>query len=143
MFNEDKDFGEEMQKEFCKILTREGYEVSHVAVDQFPDWDIQITSGKTFEIKADKKTDETGNIFIETGYRGSPSGLAATKADYFVVIARNFAHVATSEDVRRFVLFYPGKTFVRACGDNGQSSGYLIKEEYYKPKNMRLYEIGF
>lgn len=143
MFEDDKNFGEEMQKEFCKILIRRGYEIAHVAEGNFPDWDIQITSGKTFEVKADKKTGETGNIFIETRYRGEPSGICATKADYFVVIASNFAHIALSEDVRRFLLFSEDKAYIRKAGDNGMSSGYIIKSELYKPKNMRLYEIGF
>lgn len=141
MFLTDKQYGEEMQKAFCKLLVKEGYAIQHIAVDEFPDWDIQITTGKTFEVKTDRKAKETGNIFIETGYRGMPSGLSRTNADYFVIIVANFAHVSSVEDTMRFVLHYPRKTFIQRAGDDGLSQGYLIKENEYKPKNMRLYEI--
>lgn len=142
MFQNDKEYGEKMQKAFCKLLIKEGYAIQHIAEDKFPDWDIQITTGKTFEVKADRKARKTGNIFIETGYRGMPSGLSRTNADYFVIIIDNFAHVSTVEDTMRFVLHHPRKTFIQKAGDDGLSQGYLINEGEYKPKNMRLYEIG-
>lgn len=127
MFSDDKVYGEEMQKAFCKLLIREGYEIAHVAEDNFPDWDIQTTTGKTYEVKADRKTGDTGNIFIETKYKGHPSGLCATNADYFVVITRGWAHISSTKEALRFVLGHENKYFIKNAGDDKQSQGYLIK----------------
>ncbi len=132
-----------MQKEFCKLLIREGYTIAHVAEGNFPGRDIQTTRGKTYEVKADKKSEETGNIFIETSHRGNPSGLCATNADYFVVICKGWAHISSTREALRFMLGTDQKYLVKHAGDDRMSQGYLIKEEHYKPKNLRLYEIGF
>lgn len=141
-FYGDLAFGEEMQRRFAKTLINKGFVVEYMAEGNFPDYDIKLTNGKTFEIKADRKTKETGNIFIETRYKDEHSGLASTKADYFVVIVENFALVAKTLDVMRFLLASPTKCRpVYGAGDDGNAVGFLVKESDYKPKNMQTFEL--
>jgi len=48
-------------------------------------WDLYSTATmRYYEIKSDGKSKYTGNLAIEFRYRGEPSGLFATKADYWV-----------------------------------------------------------
>lgn len=141
-FGGDLSYGQEAERRFAKLLTSKGYVIEHIADGVFPDWDIMVQGGKTFEVKADRKSEETGNFFIETTYRGNPSGLAATKAYYFTIISRGFSHTAKTEDVIRFLLSNPAKwKFIYGSGDDGNSVGILIKESLYKPKNMQVFEL--
>lgn len=53
----------------------------------FKDYDFWLSVGgkKTyFEVKSDKMTAITGNLCIEYEYKGKPSGINATKADYYI-----------------------------------------------------------
>lgn len=141
-FESDKDFGEEAQKRFVKTLISKGFIVDFMAEGDFPDYDIKLTNGKTYEIKADRKAEETGNIFLETSYRGEASGLAYTKADFFVVISENFALIAKTMDVLRFVVSKPMLCrAIYGAGDDGNSVGFLVKEDLYKPKNLQVFEL--
>ena len=141
-FEEDKNFGEEAQRRFAKTLVSKGFIIDFMAEGDFPDWDIKLTNGKTFEIKTDRRALDTGNLFIETSYKGEYSGLAKTKADYFVIIVGNFALVAKTEDVMRFLLSHPliSKP-IYGVGDDGNSTGFLIKEFFFKPKNLQTFEL--
>lgn len=49
------------------------------------DWVNEIfAKGKKVEVKTDRMTHKTGNVFIEYESRGKPSGIATTDADYWV-----------------------------------------------------------
>ena len=141
-FEDDKSFGEEVQRRFAKTLVNKGFIIDFMAEGDFPDWDIKLTNGKTYEIKADRKAQETGNLFIETSFKGDCSGLTGTRADYFVIIVNDFALIARTEDVMRFILSHPYTCrAVYGSGDDGNSVGFLVKETFYKPKNLQVFEL--
>lgn len=141
-FSSDLEYGVQMERKFAKLLTEKGFTIEHMSEGCFPDWDIMVQGGRTYEIKADRKFLETGNVFIETKYKGSPSGLSATKADYFVVIMDNFSHTAKTDEVMRFILSNPQLCRpVYGAGDDGNAVGFLIKGDSYKPKNMQVFEL--
>jgi hypothetical protein len=53
----------------------------------FKDYDFWLLAGDKksyFEVKSDKLAAITGNLCIEYGYKGNPSGITATKADYYI-----------------------------------------------------------
>jgi len=61
---------------------RKFHQAIHMPVGSFGCWDGRTTFGDfTYELKFDAKARNTGNLAIETGYRGYPSGLTNTKAD--------------------------------------------------------------
>lgn len=49
-------------------------------------WAAQILSGDEFkiEVKTDRMAHKTGNVFIEITYKGRPSGISTTEADYWL-----------------------------------------------------------
>ena len=90
----------------------------------------RIMSGAKIELKTESFLwDRTGNIFIEFESRGKPSGIAVTKADFWV-------HQLVKEDQTVIYLMFPIarlKALCAACGkvkhgagDDGTQSGYLI-----------------
>lgn len=47
--------------------------------------DIIQSGNALVEVKSDKQAQHTGNIFVEVEYRGQPSGLTSTEADWWAV----------------------------------------------------------
>jgi len=46
----------------------------------------QFFTGKNIEVKSERYLwEQTGNLFIEYQYKGQPSGIAATEADYWAL----------------------------------------------------------
>jgi hypothetical protein len=120
---------------FIAELQRRGYKNIERSEGYFPDWDIKTERG-TFEIKEDALAPKTGRIFIEYLYKGNPSGLAYTKADYFVVIVSDLAHIAPSRNWKEF-LRESWKYLDKARGgDNLWSQGVFIKLEYLDPSKI-------
>ncbi len=63
-FDVDLDFGRHWENEACRLLEGHG----------------------RLEVKADRLWHRTGNLVFERKFKGRPSGLAATKADWWVTV---------------------------------------------------------
>ena len=78
-----------IEKAFVKKML-DMYDVEKVefAPDiQFKDWDVKLTINwieRTYEVKRDYKSQETGNIALEIKCNWKPSGIFASKADYII-----------------------------------------------------------
>lgn len=76
-----------------------------------------LLSLKKIEVKMDFQTHRTGNFFIEYEYRGRPSGIETTEADYWCLIAatkeaaikRNNLESLSSSDVLYLVILPTAK----------------------------------
>lgn len=58
-----------------------------VAQWKFKDWDIKMTTKEwvtTYEVKSDRRSEESWNLCIEYMYNGKSSGIYSSKADYVV-----------------------------------------------------------
>ena len=92
---------------------------------------------KTYEIKTDVKVAplfDTGNIFIEYESRNKPSGIATSKADWFVTyfLFLNELWFIKTESLRKLILEneYP---IVKDAGDVGSAThGYLLPRKDVK-----------
>jgi hypothetical protein len=56
------------------------------------------------EVKRDLKAESTGNVAIETAYRGQPSGILTSKATWWVIVVDSRAIMVKKDDLLRFVL---------------------------------------
>lgn len=125
-----------------KYVEHDGYEQVE---GKFKDWDIKFHIGeerKTYEVKADRMAIRTGNFAIEYESRNSPSGIMATKADYWAlfVVKRigqdcyiiptnelksmikggNFREASGGDDYMNYMYLIPVEEF----------SKYLVEPEY-------------
>ena len=93
------------------------------------DYDFKhIDSGHFYEVKRDRLAPETGNIAVELAFKGNPSGVTHTKADWMVyIIGESFyrispkALLALTTDVRKVM-----------GGDGWKSQLALVKLEDFK-----------
>ena len=94
------------------------------------DWVNEIfTKGKKVEVKTDRLTHKTGNVFIEYESRGKPSGIATTDADYWVykIDEVGFAIIFEVEILKaKLRKYYTDGMYLKKGGDNDTSKGFLV-----------------
>jgi len=105
------------------------------------DWDFicQDVNGKiiTFEVKTDryefKKGITTGNMFIEISCNQKPSGINASKADYFVYYYPDLEifYLMPLPEFRLFLL-KEKINIAELCGDGQRTEGYLLDRNLCK-----------
>ena len=92
MFEDDLKKWKKTEQEFAKRLIDWWLNRLEFAPNrQFKDWDVRIEFEKlgqnvirTFEIKDDMISEQTGNIWFEVRCKWKPSGIFSSKADYIV-----------------------------------------------------------
>jgi len=94
-------------------------------------WFDEIVSNRKFEVKTDRLSAKTGNIYIEYESRGKPSGIKTTQADYWVYkVTESKAIVIKTHEliqiVRQLIIDKKAIPNVRG-GDNNTSLGVLVK----------------
>ena len=93
-------------------------------------WFHEIMTNKTIEVKCDRMTTQTGNVYIEYESRGKPSGIATSQADYWVYkfdeeSAIVFKTDALKDKLKRLVNLGIAKADIQG-GDNKTSKGILL-----------------
>ncbi len=109
-------------------------------------WDLDLAYGKvgeqmvrelltgrmTVEVKRDDLVSDTGNIAIEYSFKGSPSGIMATKADFWAIILSgqlyqdDFIIFIRTERLRSIVRMYHLRGSWVQGGDRSDSLMVLI-----------------
>ena len=133
-FSQDLEYGNRIQQKVLEEYYPYPYRVME---DYFPYWDVVVfRDGKHqfFEFKADRRAANTGNLAIETLCNKKPSGISATKADYWI-------HCVCVGDTVLEVYEIPVKTLsqmvirndwdsIREC-DDGKNVMYIFKKEKF------------
>jgi hypothetical protein len=143
-FKRDLIIGEDGEVDVSVFLTDNGFTEIYFNKDKL--WDVRGRSPLTglltdFEVKTDiyckdKKTD-TGNIAVEIRYRGNPSGVSSSHADYFVYYFIHFDKdnlwFISIEDLKKLIKENINELRVVNGGDNNWSEIVLIpRRRYYK-----------
>jgi hypothetical protein len=115
-----------LEKKGHKIVTGERPTNSH---------DIRATDKRGTETLYEVKTDmvKSPNVFIEIFTKGKPSGLAVTKADMYVIYAKNEGLLFFCRtSVLKALIDIGGYRLVIARTDDTATKGYLIPKEEMK-----------
>lgn len=130
MFSTDLKKGLEAEVLYAEHLLSQGFKVIRTH-GLNKDWDIGVYENNiilnTFEIKRDIISDRSGNLAIEVAFKGSKSGITATKADYLVIYAKGKVYELKTQEFKEWlILNKPYLKYVRG-GDNNESIMALIK----------------
>ncbi len=90
---------------------------------------LGLESGN-IEVKSDRKSQQTGNIFIEYESRGKLSGIATTQAKYLVYkVDKETAFIWGINEFKQKIKDLHNRGIARKIvgGDNNTSKGLLIK----------------
>ena len=103
-FKNDIIIGEKKELEILNII--KGFDEDVYKIEgKFKPYDIIAPNlKKTFEVKFDIGSKKTPNFFLEYECNGKPSGLASTKADYWVICdeeENNFINTTKLKDIAK------------------------------------------
>lgn len=106
----------------------------------FKDYDFSaVYAGVTyrFECKKDLMSAKTGNVAIEIGFKNNPSGIASTKADFYVIEIAQEDWVISVEVLKKMVV---DKKYFKEVkgGDNYTSRLLLFKSDVITSVSRRL-----
>ena len=144
-FNEDLEDGRSGEKIVALYLALQGMQVVEgVSKDEYnPDYDLIMFSPKAnknlkFEVKTDdyiSDDSDTGNIAIEIMFKGKPSGLSATKSDWWVYympnISSNNLWMMEVDKLKGLIKKNINNLRVVMGGDDNQSKLILIPRREY------------
>jgi hypothetical protein len=133
-FVADLSFGKYYEEIAIKLLKDEV--VTHRPEGKFSEYDFK-TDKESYEVKADRITYRTRNMFIEYENNGRDSGIHVTTATYwyyFVVLPLSLNTYPANYRVYRIPV-----SFIKECMKDARSmcgaersKGYLIPEEKFK-----------
>jgi len=105
----------------------------------FSEYDIMIPEiEKTVEVKRDKHSDRTGNVFIETYCNKIESGINASTADYWAYLTKTMLYWIKSNELKICILennIPEGKNYMI---DGKIIDAYLIPIDIFKNYCMRI-----
>jgi len=141
-FVKDLDNGIKSEDGMVRIL-KEEYPTIRRLDGYNPDYDLFDDDGNTWEVKSDIGSKDTNNIAIEYEYKGQKSGIAKTKARYWIQIFKHKGEwvylICEVSILKRFLIELAGIEAVESMGkfrkaiggDNKDSKCYLIDKNYF------------
>ena len=125
-----------IKKKYSTAFIRDGYS---------KEYDIAIPEiDKTIEVKKDFKSQETGNIVIETSMNGQRSGLSTTQADWWVFHPEPTELIWITPETIKDMIDIENYKEVEFTGDGDKASktAYLILKEHLVLYSIRKQDIS-
>lgn len=136
MFKEDLKEWKQVEREFATKLMK--YDLVDIQFSQwaFKDWDLKATFNKnwkliekSYEVKEDRKAEQTWNVWIEYMYNWNPSWIYTSKADVIVYKIWDKFYYA---DRVRFIIELSKCLKSDVCGwDDDKSQMWLVKRDVF------------
>ena len=124
------------ETELMKYIKHKNYEQSQ---GNFKEYDLKVFkkngSISTYEVKADKMINLTGNICIEYMCRNKPSGISTSTAKYWAIFECKGMNYTIYKIPRKILMEYiENKIYFKdVCGgDDMASKLYLFKKDLFK-----------
>ncbi|MAK37896.1 MAG: hypothetical protein CMC15_17185 [Flavobacteriaceae bacterium] len=139
-FETDLEYGKEAE-ELILAKVRKKYPKSFMIEGEHKAYDIFVPEKSMgIEIKSDRQSDQTGNIFIEVECNNKKSGILATTAEWYVYKTCTRIFWCRVEDIRNFIVVNAPelKSFNNTPrGETSAVRGYLL------PVSSVVNEIAF
>lgn len=134
-FYQDLQTGQYYEIELMKFIKYKEYEQSQ---GNFKEYDLKVFkkngSTSTYEVKADKMINITGNICIEYMCRNKPSGINTSTAKYWAIFECKGMNYTIYKIPRKILMEYiENKKYFKDVngGDNMASKLYLFKKDLF------------
>jgi hypothetical protein len=132
-----------IELKICERYSKKYQTPYFLSVGYFKDFDfVDIDKLRKIELKFDIISTRTGNFAIEISYRGYPSGISSTKANYFVLSMpgrENYVRCfeVETETLKNIIKKYP----VVTGGDGKRSMMKLLPVEVIPHISTDIFDI--
>jgi hypothetical protein len=139
-FRKDLAFGKQYEKIAIDLVIKNDNEILESNPDTYcKEFDFK-TDKNIYEVKADRLTYKTGNMFIEYECSNKLSGISTTNATYwfyFVILPVSLTNYPNNYRVYKIPISALKESITKTTrtilgGDNYKSKGYLIHESIFK-----------
>lgn len=140
-FELDLERAKETETEIARIVRKYMGEDVQIDFCDNKDYDLRVlVEGEPFylEVKEDFMCMNTGNVCVEFECRGKPSGIAVSKAQFFVYKlhespVRKRYYICSTKTLRKMIEQRAYHRIFESGGDVGSNTkGYLFKVETFK-----------
>lgn len=108
-FDEDLKLGQEVEGQFAQVL---------------------LASGENIEVKSDRRATSTGNIYVEVEYKGKPSGITKSTAEWWTYEINGRFITMRRLDLLALVERAMEEGRSRRGGDYNMTKGALVPVEW-------------
>tara|TARA_X000001316_G_scaffold12183_1_gene6117 strand:+ start:1644 stop:2099 length:456 start_codon:yes stop_codon:yes gene_type:complete len=132
-FRRDLKIGQELEQKVLKNI-QEKYPSAVLIPGKFKPFDIYVPeTGHKIEVKADYKSQETGNIIIEVLMYDKPSALLSTEADYWIICTgKEYLWTTPQKIIQCIILNNIRCQDILGDGDSQVKKACLIPKELFK-----------
>lgn len=128
-FKNDLALGNKAELLVCKMV-RVKYPKTYKVEGYCKEWDLVVPEiNKTIEVKFDREAQQTPNYFFETEYDGEPSGIIATKADYWAHLDGSNIIWCDTEALRWFLKENSFDLLYGGSRGSKPKRGYVIRQD--------------
>ncbi len=135
-FNKDIIEGKNVEIELKRLFEEKKHIVKFVDEKNEKFWDLEVDGKNTIEVKCDTYSNISTNAAIEFLYKGHPSGISITKADFWVHKYMDEFYVICVEDLRK--LIKNNEFMIVNGGDDYLAKMYLIPSDIFLSNFKKL-----
>lgn len=129
-FNTDINAGEQKEYALLKYIQKK-YPQAYKVQGNHKQYDLVVPEiNKTIEVKFDRKSKETGNIFIECSFNGEPSGIEATTADFWIITDGEVSYWIETETLKYLIRELRCRRCTYSGVDGTTVSSFLLRRAF-------------
>lgn len=129
-FKSDITAGEEQEQRLLALIKKK-YPSAYKVQGNHKQFDLSVPEvKKTVEVKFDRKSKETGNIFIECSFNGEPSGIEATTADFWIITDGEVSYWIETETLKYLIRELRCRRCTYSGVDGTTVSSFLLRRAF-------------
>jgi hypothetical protein len=135
-FHQDLKLGQEIEKiAQQRIIKYFDNDISITEINDDNKYDFKISNNESFEVKYDRMSAITGNIFIEYYCRGKKSGISITQSDYHIIaFTDKDMYLIPTERLKEMII---NEDYIRKYSDYIKA-GYIFKKSKIIENSIKI-----
>ena len=142
-FQTDLQYGKDAEQKVLKKIQSK-YPLAFMIEGKFKAFDIFVPeTGEGIEVKADRKAEDTGNVFIEIECNHEYSGIQTTTASWYVYQTVSRMFWVKTDAIRRYLI--ASDSINHHCytpkGEHSSVRGYLIPIDEFSTLSIEIFWV--
>jgi hypothetical protein len=135
-FHQDLKLGQSIEKiAQQRIIKYFDNDISITDINDDNKYDFKISNNERFEVKYDRMSEITGNIFIEYYCRGKKSGISITQSDYHIIaFTDKDMYLIPTERLKEMII---NEDYIRKYSDYIKA-GYIFKKSKIIENSIKI-----
>jgi len=129
-------------QEYEKYASKKIKKLFNVKIKEFNNdyrYDFIDTNEIKYEVKYDRRSNETGNFFIEYVSKDKPSGIGNTESDnYIFMVNKKEGYMVSTTDLKQLIEDKKYKKNIMCYLEGKKVGGYLFDKEFIINNSIKI-----